>query len=348
MTELGTPVLSVDLDVVERNVARMQGYCDEHGIALRAHVKTHKASGIARLQLEAGAVGIACQKLGEAEALAEPGADVLITFPLIGSVKTRRLAELAGTMNVAVAADSEASVRELSAALTNRGAESGVLIDCDTGFRRTGVQTPVAAAELAELVEQLPGVRFDGLFTHPTPPDGTWLAEARREIRRRGLDVGRISVGGTAHAFRTHELPEATELRVGTYVYGDRACVANGTAELEDCALRVRATVVSLPTRNRAILDAGSKTLTSDRAAGCDPDTMGLVVEYPEARVTRLYEEHAVVDLDGSTAGPALGEVITIVPNHVCGVVNLHDKVEIHRGGVGLGTWAVDGRGRSR
>jgi D-serine deaminase-like pyridoxal phosphate-dependent protein len=348
MTDLDTPVVTVDLDIVDRNIDRMQRYCDEHGIALRAHVKTHKTAAIARLQLAAGAVGLACQKLGEAEAVGYVSTDVLVTFPLVGAPKTKRLASLATRMKVAVAADSEACVRGLSAALADAGAEAALLVDCDTGFGRTGVQTPAAAADLAELIEQLPSLHFDGLFTHPTPPDGIWLAAARRELLRRGLEMGRISVGGTARAFLTHELSEVTELRVGTYVYGDRACLANGTATADDCALRVHSTVVSRPTRDRAVLDAGSKTLTSDRAAGCDPDTMGLVVEYPEARVARLYEEHAVVELHDANGRPEVGEVVTIIPNHACGVVNLHDQVEVHRGGVSQGTWAIDARGRSR
>jgi D-serine deaminase-like pyridoxal phosphate-dependent protein len=345
---IDTPALVVDLAAVDRNIARMQRYCDERGIRLRAHVKTHKVRRIAELQIEAGAYGLACQKVGEAETVAPPGADVLVTFPLVGADKTRRFAELAHSHALSVAADSEVVVRGVAEALQAAGAEAGVLVDCDTGFHRTGVQTAEAAADLAELVEALPGVRFDGLFTHPAPANADALLSARRAIERRGLEVRAVSVGGTAHAFRVHELECVTELRAGTYVYGDRACIANGTVTIDDCALRVAATVVSRPTLDRAVLDAGTKTLTSDRAEGCDPDTYGLVVEYPAARLGRLNEEHGVLELDPSLAGPDVGERVTIIPNHACGAVNLHDVAEVHRDGVRVDTWRIDGRGAVR
>jgi D-serine deaminase-like pyridoxal phosphate-dependent protein len=348
MSASETPTLTVDLDIVDRNIDRMQRYCDERGIALRPHIKTHKTAQFARLQIEAGAVGIACQKLGEVEALGMTDVDVLVSFPLVGEEKARRLAELAASTAIAVAADSESSLHDLSGALARAGAEAGVLIDCDTGLGRTGVQSPAAAANLAELVERLPGLRFEGLFTHPTPMRRSWLLAARRAIEGQGQEVRRISVGGTAHAFRTHEVPEATELRAGTYIFGDRACIANGMATAGDCALRVRSTVVSRPTSGKATLDAGSKTLTSDRAAGCDPETSGLVIEYPWARITRLYEEHAVVEFDEANPGPEIGEVVTIIPNHACGAVNLHDCLDVHRSGSRLGRWVINARGRSQ
>lgn len=194
----------------------------------------------------------------------------------------------------AVTADSEVAVRGLAEALQAAGAETGILVDCDTAFGRTGVQGPGAAADLAELIAALPGVRFDGLFTHPAPADAAGLLAARRAIERRGLNVRTVSVGGSAHALRARELEGVTELRAGTYVYGDRACIGNGTTTIDDGALRVVATVVSRPTRDRAVLDAGSKTLTSDRAQGCDPETYGLDAEYPAARIARLNEEHAI------------------------------------------------------
>ena len=153
-------------------------------------------------------------------------------------------------------------------------------------------------------------------------------------------------MSGNARAFRTHELPEATELRVGTYVDGDGACVSDGTATLDVCALR--AAVASRPTSDRAILDAGSKTPTSDRAAGCEPNSMGLLVEYPEARVARLYKEHAVVELRDATGEPDVGDDVTLIPNHACEVVHLENHMEAHRGGVSIGTWAIGPRGRRR
>ncbi len=195
----------------------------------------------------------------------------------------------------------------------------------------------------------LPGLRFDGLMTYPTL-DGTgpWLRTAIAEICARGLDVTTVSAGGTPTFFSNHDVPEVTEVRAGTYVYGDRSCIANGSVPLEDCALRIRATVVSRPTETRGILDCGSKTLTNDPAEGVDGDDRGLIVEYPEARLYALSEEHGHVDFGACPTQPAVGEVVTIVPNHACGCTNLHDEVVVHRGGRIAGVWPVAARGRLR
>ncbi len=349
--ELETPFPTVDLDAVDRNIARMQAYCDEHGLALRPHVKTHKLPRIARLQLDAGAHGLACQKLGEAELMVDAGFDdILITFPLIGTGKAERLAELAARANVTVGADSPDVAVGLSSALERRGAEIGFLVDCDTGFGRTGVQSPGAAASLAEMVDGLPGLRLAGLMTHPATPESVpFLVQARAEVERRGLAVETVSGGGTPGAYRVHESGVFTELRAGTYVYGDRRCHALGITPLEDCALRVVATVVSRPTGDRAVLDAGSKTLTSDTFQGLESGTFGLVVEYPEAVIRRLSEEHADVDLSAyAPFHPEIGEVVTIVPNHACGTVNMHDLMAFHRGGKDVEIVRVEGRGLVR
>jgi D-serine deaminase-like pyridoxal phosphate-dependent protein len=349
LDSLDTPVATIDLDAVERNVARLQRYCDERGYLCRPHIKTHKLPALARLQVDAGGVGITCQKLGEAEVMAAAGLrDILLTFPLVGSAKAARAARLAGEVRLAAVGDSETVARSLAAAAAAEGTEIRFLVECDTGFRRTGVQSPEEAADLAELVAGLPGLRFGGLMTYPTVPEsGPWLAAARAAVERRGLEVECVSGGGTRTALRTHEIGEVTEIRAGTYVYGDRACIADGSVALADCALRVRATVVSRPTGDRAILDAGSKTLTNDPAEGA-ADGHGLILEYPEARLYTLSEEHGHVDLAPCEQRPEVGEVVTIVPNHACGCTNLHDEVVAHRGGRVVAVWPVAARGRIR
>lgn len=348
LSELETPVLTADLDAVERNIAGMQAYCDEHGLALRPHIKTHKLPELAHMQLDAGACGITCQKLGEAEVMADAGIDdILISFPLVGEVKAERLAALAKRITVSVAGDSAAVANGLSVVLAKHGLEVDFLVECDTGNERTGVQTPEDAAELAVLVASLDGLRFAGLMTYPTLPEsGPWLRRARKLIERAGLAVERISGGGTPTARRTHLVGEVTELRPGTYVYGDRACIANGSVPLEDCALRVIATVVSRPTPGRAILDAGSKTLTSDLAVGATGH--GLLVEHPEAEVYKLNEEHGIVDVSRCVHPPQIGDRVTIVPNHACTAANLHDEVVLHRGGEIVETLRTAARGLVR
>ncbi|TML84131.1 MAG: D-TA family PLP-dependent enzyme [Actinobacteria bacterium] len=347
---LDTPVATVDLDAVERNIARMQGYCDEHGLAFRPHIKTHKLPAVAHMQVRAGAVGITCQKLGEAEVMEAAGLrDILLSFPLVGAAKAERLAALAGEATVSVVGDSEHVARGLSDALAQAGAGVDFLVECDTGFGRTGVQSPEAAAELAELADGLPGLRFAGLMTYPTLPEsGPWLRAAREAIEARGLRVERVSAGGTPTHLINHLVGEVTEVRAGTYVYGDRSCIANGSVPLEDCALRIRATVVSRPTPDRAILDSGSKTLTNDPAEEASGGGHGLIVEYPEARIYTLSEEHGHVDVSACSPRPDVGEVVTIVPNHACGCTNMHDEVVVHRAGHVVGTWAVAARGKLR
>jgi D-serine deaminase-like pyridoxal phosphate-dependent protein len=349
LDSLDTPVATVDLDAVERNIARMQGYCDEHGLAFRPHIKTHKLPAIAHMQVRAGAVGITCQKLGEAEVMQAAGIrDILLTFPLLGSGKAERFAALVREGELSVAADSAEVARGLSHALAGAGVEAGFLVECDTGFGRTGVQTPDEAADLAELVDGLPGLRFDGLMTYPTlPGTGPALRAAIDEIGAHGLDVRIVSAGGTPTFFTNHEVPEVTEVRAGTYLYGDRACIANGSVPLGDCALRVRATVVSRPTADRVILDCGSKALTSDPV---EPSGSGhgLIVEYPEATVYALSEEHGHADFGACDERPDIGEIVTVIPNHACGCTNLYDDVAVHRSGRLVGFWPVAARGKVR
>jgi D-serine deaminase-like pyridoxal phosphate-dependent protein len=346
--EFETPVLTVDLDRVEQNIGRMQESCDRRGLAFRPHIKTHKMPEIARMQLEAGAAGIACQKVGEAEVMAEAGIrDIMVTFPIIGAGKVRRLARLASRVSLSTVGDSETGIRGLSEGLAAEGAEAGLLVECDTGFGRTGVQTPEEAAGLAALVDELPGLRFAGLMTYPTlPGTAEWIARARALIDERGLAVDRVSGGGTPTAFDGLEDGQVTELRAGTYVYGDRSCVANGTVPLDSCALLVRATVVSRPTAGRAILDAGTKSLTSDHAVSAEVTGYGLMLEHPEAELYGLSEEHGHVDVSRCARPPEIGDVVSIVPNHACVTVNLYDTVLVHRSDSRVGVWPVAARGR--
>lgn len=348
--DLPTPFLTVDLDIADRNIERLQRYCDKHEIALRPHVKTHKMPQLSQRQLRAGALGITCQKLGEAEVMAEHGLDdILVTYPLVGAEKTERFAALAATVRIAVGADSEVVANGLSAALAASGQTAGFLVDCDTGFGRTGVQSPAEAADLAERVNELPGLEFQGLMTHPLlPGSGHWLLNAKREIEQRGMTVGCVSGGGTPGAFAVHESGAFTELRAGTYIYGDRSLVVGGHMTLEDCALRVVATVVSRPTAHRAILDAGSKTLTSDLPERLNDMAYGHVVEYPDAILSRLSEEHGGLDLTSCRRTPEIGERVTIIPNHACGAVNLHDEVALHYDGCRVEIFTILARGRVR
>ena len=349
--ELETPVPVVDLDVVERNLARMQAYADARGLRLRPHIKTHKLPRFAQRQVALGAVGVTCQKLGEAEVMAEAGLDdILISFPLIGPAKAARLAALAGRVTrLQVAADSLAALDTAAQAARASGRPIGALIEFDSGARRTGVASVAEAVALAHAAREC-GLLCHGLMTYPAgPTTAEFIAAAK--LADEGLTD--FSAGGTPNAARMHEVAGVTEMRVGTYIYNDRTMAGLGAASLDDCALHVHATVVSRPAPDRAIIDAGSKTLSSDLLP---PDLIqrglgsgyGLVLEYPGAVIERVNEEHGMLDLSACARRPEIGERVRIVPNHVCVVTNLHDEVVLARDGVVSEIVPVAARGRTR
>ena len=344
--ELDTPCVVIDDDIVERNLVRFQDYCDKHGIRLRPHIKTHKLPEMARRQLALGASGITCQKIGEAEVFADAGCeDILLTFNILGPQKLERLRVLAQRVALCVVSDNEIVARALSEAFSERPVD--VLVECDTGAGRCGVQTPDAAAALAVLLDALPGTRFRGLMTYPKQfaesDVNDWLVRARDACRAQGLEVDAISNGGTPSMWHAHRVPVATEHRSGTYIYNDRSLVNKASCTEADCALAVLTTVVSRPTADRVIVDAGSKSLTSDLFG---LEGYGLVQEYHEARVYNLSEEHGCIDMRGCDRRPEIGDRLRIIPNHVCPVTNLFDEVHIHRQGVVADTLTVTARGK--
>jgi D-serine deaminase-like pyridoxal phosphate-dependent protein len=337
---IDTPAAVVDLDRLERNLARWQSYCDDAGLRSRPHVKTHKCVEIARMQVERGARGITCQKLGEAETMVDAGFDdVLIPYNLLGDEKLRRLTALLERANVAVTVDDASLLAGLTRAARDAGRELRLLVECDTGLGRAGVQTPEAAVALAQQIDE--PLRFGGLLTYPVLERTlAFLAEAAEE-----LAPETVSVGGTPTMWSAAELTDvANEYRAGNYVFYDRNSVAAGAATLDDVALTVHATVVSRPAPDRALLDAGSKSLSSDR--GPD-DAMGLILEAPTSTIAKLNEEHAYVELaEGESL--ELGQHVRVVPNHACVVSNLFDEFVVQRDGQLVGTWRVAARGRSR
>ncbi len=345
---LDTPAVLIDVDRAEANLARAQAYADSHGVRLRPHIKTHKLPHFARRQIELGAIGITCQKIGEADVMAEAGlADIFLPYNIVGRDKLLRLRGLAGRTRLSVTADSRATVEGYSTAFAEASDRLTVLVECDTGAGRCGVQSPGEALALAEIVANSRGLRFGGLMTYP--PHGrvgeieAWLAEAVGLLKNSGLPVETVSNGGTPDLYRAHEVRSATEHRPGTYIYLDRYQVAKGVGSFDDCALTVLATVVSRPTADRAILDAGSKVLTSDTLGLSGFD---LIREYPEAVIAGLSEEHGTVDLTASAARPKIGERVRIIPNHACVVSNLVDTVHLVSGDRVVDAVPVAARGR--
>ena len=345
---LETPFPLVDIDIAERNLAAWQARCDALGLANRPHIKTHKAPYWALRQLALGAVGVTCQTLGEAETMAEAGIkDILIPYDIVGRRKLDRLAALSLRVAVSVAANSPEVAAGLSAAATAQHANLNVLIECDTGLGRCGVKSPADALALALIVARAPGLHFSGFLTYPAP--GTrlaaaqFLSEAKALCEARGLSVKVISSGGTPDLRSDAGLGGVTEYRAGTYIYNDRSLIARGACVEADCALTVLATVVSRQSPRRAIIDAGSKALTSDLSGQVD---YGLVRGRPTLKISRLDEEHGYLDHVENETGLEVGDRIAIIPNHVCVVSNLFDRVALVRGESLLGFIRVAARGR--
>ena len=350
LEELQTPCVVVDHDVVEANIRRFQSFCDAAGLGCRPHVKTHRITEFAHLQIDAGAIGINCQKLGEVEVMADAGiGNILLTYNIVGQPKLTRLRALTERCNLTVTVDDPTVLAGLGKAMNGAPEPLSVLVECDTGAGRCGVQTPEAARELAVKAARTPGIRFRGLMTYPAAGHGKaaddWLARARDRCGIDGLACDVISTGGTPDMWKVGELKTATEYRAGTYVYNDRSLVARGVCGYAECALTVLATVVSRPTSDRAIVDAGSKALTSDLLG---LEGFGHVLEYPDAKLYALNEEHGMLDVGACDQRPSVGDLVHIVPNHACVVSNLFDAVHVVRDGRLEGERIVAARGRSQ
>ncbi|MBB4236223.1 D-TA family PLP-dependent enzyme [Rhizobium esperanzae] len=348
IADLSTPRPVIDEDRLAANINRVQSYMDEHGLNFRPHIKTHKIPALAVAQVAAGAKGINCQKVTEAEVFAEAGfGDILITFNILGQQKLERLARLNDKIPaLKVVADSETTVDGLAAHFSGHKSLT-VLVECDTGGSRCGVQTAAEAASLARRIAAADGLTFGGIVTYPKPQSAAaaeaFITETLQRLTSDGIDCPIVSNGGTPSLFEAHLVPSATEHRAGTYIYNDRQMVRMGHCTEDDCAMHVLATVVSRPTPDRAVIDAGSKALTSDLQGFSD---YGLIVGYPEARITSLSEEHGVIDLSNCTGPrPQIGEKLFIIPNHTCVVSNLFDTMVFHRGGVVTRVEEVAARG---
>jgi D-serine deaminase-like pyridoxal phosphate-dependent protein len=356
--ELETPSVLIDLDIMERNIARMQARCDALGLKFRPHTKTHKIPAIAKMQLEAGAVGIACQKVTEAQVFAEAGiSNIQIPYNILGATKTAQLADLALYNQMTVAADDLVVVEGLSQAAAAAGIRIRVMADLATDILRTGAPVD-AVVEIARKIDSDEHLHFAGLLVYPSNAMmRPAIQETLDKLNQHGIGVDTVSGGGFGAAMQAHEVPELTELRVGTYVFSDWGSVCKGWSALDDCAMMILTTVVSRPSSERAILDAGSKTLAADRIDNRtyhNPDEAeaklfsqhGLIREYPDARLYQLSEEHGHVDLRQSATAPSIGERVRVIPVHTCVVTNLHDQIYGVRGETVEVTWPVAARGR--
>jgi D-serine deaminase-like pyridoxal phosphate-dependent protein len=349
--EIDTPNPVVDLDLLETNVARMATEVRARGIALRPHFKTHKCLEVADLQRRHGAEGQTCATLGEAEVLADAGfADVFVAYPVWpGGPKRRRLRDLHERISLTVGVDSVEGAEALGAATRGTGAALRVLVEIDTGGRRTGVP-PRDAADVAAAVDRA-GLELGGVFTHGGHSYGLGntaaraareevdgLAAAAEGLERHGFETPVVSAGSTPTALLSAE-GLVTEVRPGTYVFGDRQQVAIGSCRPDDVALVVASTVVSLAVEGQLVLDAGAKSLARESQPWLTG--YGALASWPDVAVERLYDHHGVTAVPDSETGPPVGSVVAVVPNHVCPTVNLARDLVVVRGDAIAGRWKV-------
>ena len=368
MGQLRTPAVLIDKAKALRNLDRMQAEASARGIRLRPHSKTHKSPLVAQWQIERGAIGICCAKLGEAEVFADAGiTDIRLPYPL-NPANADRLIALLDRTHLSFIVDHPAVAAEWSACMVRAGKQVDVLVKIDVGFHRCGIDPDSREAlNLIKGVAALPGLRLVGLLSHAgqayhahTEDELRKMAEAEartmgdlaERCRKAGVPIAEVSAGATPPARFSIQHREFTEYRPGNYVYFDRTQVALGAATLDDCALTVLATVVSKPAKDRVIFDSGSKTLTNDGARGFAPvPGFGIVLRLPGGRtepgknflsgglavdndllIERLSEEHATVRALSGATDLEPGDRVRIIPNHSCVVSNLVDQA-----------WLVDG-----
>ena len=359
VSELETPALVIDLDILERNLARLAEYGRENHLRLRPHTKTHKIPALARKQLDLGAAGLTVAKVGEAEVMlgANPP-DLLVAFPVIGGSKLHRLMEVSRHAQVTVALDSLCAARQLSDAAQEAQVEISVLAEADVGLGRVGVAPGSELVDLARGIDRLPGLRFQGIAFYPGHVkllDEAGLKALDRlsetvesmleDLRRAGLTATIVSGGSTPTLFHSHRIRGLNEVRPGTYIFNDRNTVQCGAAAMEDCAASILATVVSTAHPGQVIIDGGSKTFSSDRPATGEV-SFGHVLDAPQAIFEKINEEHGFIDVQHAERAFSVGDRLRILPNHICVAMNLHEQVYGVRSDRVESVWRVEARGK--
>lgn len=357
LADAETPVALVDLAKARANAARVAAYTARHGIAWRPHVKTHKSLALARLQLAAGARGLTVATPHEAEVMARVSDDLLLAYPPLGKRKLERLMALPEQVMLTVALDSDVALLGLARAARAAGRTVGVLVEVDVGLGRVGVQSAREAARLATLARDAQGLAYRGIMFYPghirTHVSGQ--EQAIGELAERldsccatlaeaGLAPEVVSGGSSPTLWHSHLLPRLTEVRAGTVIYNDLDMTGMGVASDDECAYSILATVVSTAVAGRAVVDAGSKALSKELHGTAGAGYAALAGR-PEVRVVALSEEHGVLDITGTDWRPRVGELVRLLPNHVCVSVNLQDRVIAHEG-EHWETWPIEGRGR--
>ncbi|MDF2657698.1 MAG: alanine racemase [Paenibacillus sp.] len=361
MEQWESPTVLIDLDILDKNLRDTANNASRAGVKLRPHTKTHKSVWLAKEQIRYGAAGITVAKLGEAEVMAEGGIDdILIAFPVIGASKLERLGRLMEKAKITLSTDDEDVARQLSEFGKSLNRDVLLYVDVNTGLNRCGREPGEETAELVKRISQLPYIRVTGLMTHSGHAYGHNTPDAIREaakqeaeallmtkqlLEKDGIGIENISVGSTPTSKFITDVAGigVTETRPGAYVFGDGGQWKMGLISEEQCAMTVVATVVGRPRPGTIIIDAGSKTLSSD-VSKYHPG-YGVILGHEGVVIERLSEEHGIVSVPDREQFQ-VGQQLRIVPNHCCVVTNLHDRLAGVRGGRFEKWLTVDARGK--
>ena len=360
IAELDTPALLIDLDVMDRNLAKMAEYAAAHRFRLRPHTKTHKIPALAERQIALGAVGITVAKVGEAEVMMKANPpELLVAFPVIGKQKLDRLMTVAGITRVTVSLDSLTAATQLSGAAQAAARTIGVLVEIDAGLGRVGVEPGPDLLSLVQAISSLPNLSFEGIAFYPghikvlneaadvaLAAVGLLLDSTVRDLEAAGFPVKIVSGGSTPTLYRSHQVARLNEIRPGTSIFNDRNTVLCGATTYDDCAASILATVVSTAVKGQMIIDGGSKTFSSDRPMGLEEVSYGRLLHTPEAVFEKMNEEHGFVDIRKVSKSFQVGDRVRVLPNHVCVAMNLHELVYGYRGETVEQVWRVEGRGK--
>jgi len=349
--DIDTPALLIDLDTMERNIEIMAEFFERHTSNLRPHTKTHKCPVLAHKQLRAGAKGITCAKLGEAEVMAGAGiSDILIANQIIGEQKITRLANLAHHCDIIVAVESAENVADLSNAAKRVGSTIRILIEVDVGMHRCGIKSAEAAPALARTIIDSPNLKFEGIMGYeghvvmvPDLEDREsaamesmkTLVGVKEVLEQNGIEVKIVSAGGTGTYNISGVYPGITEIEAGSYILMDAKY--RGVLQDFESALTILSTVTSRPDKESAIIDAGMKAMTFEFGM---PELIGV----PGASISFLSEEHGHIYIED--ADPKVGQKVELVPSHCCTTINLHDRFYGVRGDRLEAIWPIAGRGK--
>ncbi len=349
--QLETPCVVLDTRMAEENIKKMQAACDACGVKLRPHIKTHKMPLFAKMQLAAGADGVTCAKVGEAEVMADGGVDdIFIAYPMVGDFRVRRVIALAKRLRrLILGVDSLEIAKPLSAAAVEAGVTLEVRLEVDTGAKRTGVERDKAAA-LAVAIHNLPNLNLTGIYTfkslvyHDAPTldkceaaaeEGELMQQIAESIRAAGVPITDISAGSTPTGIEVAKTGKVTEVRPGTYIFNDFMLTKEGAATLDEIAVRVYATVVSTPSKEYAVLDGGTKTFYMDIVPETPPyyyPGYAVVAGNDDLQLLRMNEEHGILTSKKGDTGLHVGDIVELIPIHVCTTINQQNEVYLYDG----------------